>query len=43
MTDIDYENGYILIDNGKIIGIGQVKKEVEYMLLQNVMKYDAQG
>ncbi len=43
MTDIDYENGYILIDNGKIIAIGQDKKEVENMLHNNAMQIDAQG
>ena len=44
MTDIDYENGYILIENGKIIATGQDKKEVENMLQHNdAMQIDAQG
>jgi imidazolonepropionase-like amidohydrolase len=43
MTDIDYENGYILIDNGKIIAIGQDKKEVENMLKCDAMQIDAKG
>ncbi|QNU67647.1 amidohydrolase [Ruminiclostridium herbifermentans] len=43
MTDIDFENGYILIDNGKIIAIGQDIKEVENMLQRDVLQIDAKG
>ena len=43
MTDIDYENGYILIDNGKISAIGQDIKEVENMLQNNAIQIDAKG
>jgi len=43
MTDIDYENGYILVDNDKIISVGQDKREVENLLQENVRMIDADG
>lgn len=41
MTDVDYENGYILIDKDKIIAVGQDVKEVESLLQADVIKIDA--
>lgn len=43
MADIDYENGYILIDNGKIKAIGQDISEIEDILQEDVRKIDAQN
>ena len=43
MTDIDYENGYILVDNDKIIAVGQDVSEVENLLRADIIKIDAKG
>lgn len=43
MTEKDYDNGYILIDNGKITAIGQDTKEIESMLSKDVRKIDVQN
>lgn len=43
MTDIDYENGYILVDNDKIIAVGQDIIEVENLLQADIIKIDAKG
>lgn len=43
MTDIDYENGYILVENDKIIAVGQNVNEVESLLQTDVKKIDAGG
>lgn len=41
MTDVDYENGYILVDKDKIVAVGQDVKEVEGLLDADVIKIDA--
>jgi len=43
MTDIDYEKGYILVDNDKIIAVGQDMREVENLLQENARRIDAEG
>ncbi len=43
MNDIDYENGYILVDNDKIIAVGQDIREVQHLLQADVKLIDASG
>jgi imidazolonepropionase-like amidohydrolase len=42
MTGIDYENGYILVDNDKIIAVGQDVEEIENLQQSDLIKIDAQ-
>ncbi len=43
MSEADYENGYVLIDNDKIIAVGQDVSEVKEQLTPDVKKIDANG
>lgn len=43
MSEADYENGYVLIDNDKIIAAGQDVSEVKDQLTPDVKKIDANG
>ncbi|WP_024833152.1 amidohydrolase [Ruminiclostridium josui] len=43
MSDIDYENGYVLIDKDKIMAVGQDLSEVKEKLTPDTKKIDAKG
>jgi imidazolonepropionase-like amidohydrolase len=43
MTDIDYDNGYVLVDDGKIIAVGQNISEIESLMRENTEIIDACG
>ncbi len=43
MSDTDYENGYVLIDNDKIIAVGQDLSEVKEQLTPETNMIDANG
>ncbi|AEY64772.1 amidohydrolase [Clostridium sp. BNL1100] len=43
MSDTDYENGYVLIDNDKIIAVGKDISEVKEQLMPDTKRIDANG
>ncbi|EPR07695.1 amidohydrolase [Ruminiclostridium papyrosolvens] len=43
MSDTDYENGYVLIDNDKIIAVGKDLSEVKEQLQPDTKRIDANG
>lgn len=43
MTDIDYDNGYVLVDDGKIIAAGSDSSEIESLLKEDTKEIDACG
>ncbi len=43
MSDTDYENGYVLVDNDKIIAVGKDIAEVKEQLAPDTKRIDANG
>lgn len=43
MTDIDYDNGYVLVEDGKIVAVGQNISEIEDLLKEDTKIIDAGG
>lgn len=43
MSDTDYENGYVLIDNDKITAVGKDIAEVKEQLMPDTKRIDAKG
>ncbi|ACL75176.1 amidohydrolase [Ruminiclostridium cellulolyticum] len=43
MAEVDYENGYILTDNGKIIAVGNDLSDVKEQLKPDIHRIDANG